>query len=135
MNRQEGLRAVTRRALRINYISPLLCQLPVPSTSGSGSSSVSSLPIVASERLNGPTLSAHASGSAVSLSWTSIPTAYAYVVYRSSNVNGPFSIRSAGIQSLVYSETVAAGTYFYKVTGIEPNAGETLPSNVVQIIV
>lgn len=134
--RWDPLRAITRRALWINYRSPMICVEQVPE-SGSGSTDSSILDTEPTFRLPGPTLSGSVSGgTTVNLNWTDIPTAFAYVVYRSTSADGLFTLQAAGVVDLSYSETPTPGeTYFYKVTGIEPNFGETEASNLVSFTI
>lgn len=76
-------------------------------------------------------------GSGVLLNWSEVLGAFAYVVYRATNVEGPFTRLISGLVDRTYlDETVVSGNvYYYKITGLEPNAGETLPSNVVAVTV
>lgn len=75
-------------------------------------------------------------GVGVSLTWTEVPNAFAYVVYRATNVNGPFTRLIAGLVDRFYVDnTAVSGNFFYKVTGLEPDFGETLPSNTVSVTV
>lgn len=75
-------------------------------------------------------------GAAVSLAWTAVPGAFSYVVYRASSVEGPFTQLIAGLVDRFYVDTAPfSGNNFYKVTGLEENFGETLPSNIVAVTV
>lgn len=132
MNRQDSLRAVTRRALMIHYVSPLICELAVP-FSGSGTSITSTLDFQPVFRKPGTelTISAFSEGK-LRLSWNSIPEAFVYVVYRANVAGGPFVSIASGIQGTFYVDTPEnPGTYFYRVSGIEPDHGETELSNIV----
>lgn len=137
MNRFESLRPVTRRQLRVHYLSPLVCHLHAESSgSGSGSSAVSMLEILPTYRLGGPTLSALAEGADVSLSWTAVEGAFAYVIYRATSPEGPFALVTAGLLDTSFVDTPEnPGTYYYRVTGIEPNYGETEASNTEEVTV
>jgi len=134
--RWDPLRAITRRALWIEYRSPMICVQP-EIQSGSGSIDSSILDTEPTFRLAGPVLSGNVTGgTTVHLSWTEVPTAFAYVVYRSTAANGLFTLQASGVVDLFYSESPTPGhTYFYKVTGIEPNFGETEASNLVSFTI
>lgn len=132
MKPQISLRANTRRELRINYRSPLVCQLEA-SSSGSGSGAAAILDILPVERLAGPAgLEFLIVGADVELTWTTQTYIYSYAVYRATNPDGPYALVAANVLSDSFTDLgLASGTYYYKVTGIEPSAGETLPSPVV----
>ncbi len=130
----DALRAITRRALPIEYISPMICQNPVEfSASGSGAGDLSSLEILPTEQRAGTTLAlTQPSASENRLEWILLDYAYAYVLYRSTASEGPFEILVSGvIENFWVDVPELPGTYYYKVTGIEPNWGETFASNVV----
>lgn len=132
MKPQFSLRAHTRRELRINYRSPLVCQL-TSSSSGSGSGSSATLDILPVVRRDGPaSLTLEALGAdSIQLTWTLRSYIYSYAVYRATNPDGPFALITANVINDQFTDSgVAAGTYYYKVTGVEPTAGETLPSPV-----
>lgn len=135
MNTFSALNPTSRRALRIPYESPFICRLFEPA-SGTGSSAVSVLEILPTERLAGPTLSVvlNEDGS-VSLSWTNnVENADSYIVYRAENEAGPYSVQASGVIGLNFIDfPVFPGTFYYKVTALEPNFGETFASNVVTI--
>ena len=138
MNPLGSLRPITRRAIPIFYQSPGICHLPEPEGSGSGSSTPSELEFDAVTRLAGPTgLEAVVAGADVTLSWTSPSYAYSSVIYRSDvSADGPFTLVAANVFGEEYvDEGLSPGTYWYKVTSIEPNYGETYPSDVVEVIV
>lgn len=132
MKPQLSLRANTRRELRVNYRSPLVCQLEA-SSSGTGSGASATLDILPVERLAGPAeLSFVVVGSNVELTWTARGYIYSYAVYRATNPDGPYVLSTANVLNNEFTDTgLAAGTYYYKVTGVEPSAGETLPSPIV----
>ena len=136
MNTFAALTPISRRALKIPYESPLLC-IPREEASGTGAGDLSVLDILPTVRLDGPTLSVELlDGISVSLSWTdSVPNAYAYIVYRATDVNGPYSVQASGVVDRNFVDNPPSGNYFYKVTAIEPNYGETTASNVVSITV
>ena len=132
INRFDSLRPITRRALRINYKSPFICA-PISSASGSSSSSPSVIQLAPAFRAVGTTLKAcpTADGDVV-LDWFPIQNAFAYAVYRSTSPTGIFTVIASGMQDTFYTDSARIpGTYYYKVTGIEPNFGETEPSNIV----
>lgn len=133
--RFDSLRAITRRHFRIDYHSPMVC-LEVEAASGTGSAESSTLEILPTLQEAGPVLVAEVIGGFVQLSWTAVVNGFAYVVYRATVPEGPFVIQIAGLIAQNYvDETVVPGNYFYKVTGIEPNFGETAASNVVSVTV
>lgn len=134
MNRQDSLRAITRRALMIHYESPLICELAVPfSGSGSGFSIASVLDFEPVFQAPGTELTVSPfSEGRLRLAWNAIPDAFVYVVYRAEAAEGPFVIIASGVQGTFYVDTPEnPGTYFYRVSGIEPNHGETDLSNIV----
>lgn len=135
MNTFSVLNPISRRALKIPYESPLICQLAPPSASGSGSDSLAVLDILPTFQAEGPTLSVVLDGVHVNLSWTAVSGAYAYIVYRATNVDGPYSVVTAGLIARNLVDNPGSGTFFYKVTGVEPNFGETTASNVVSVTV
>src|SRR6185295_2641554 len=138
MNQFDAFRPVTRRALRINYRSPNVCA-PMVEVSGSGGNEVSFIDFLPTHRLSGPVLSIEdAEGGGFNLSWTAVLDAFVYELYRSSvSADGPFTIIAQidGATTTYLDAPEDAGTYFYKVTAIEPNFGETNPSNVVSMAV
>ena len=135
MNEFDALRAITRRALRIDYISPMVCMNEVI-ISASGSSEISTLDIIPTLRAVGPAsieLTSPEAGQ-VLVSWTPVSGAYAYIVYRATDESGPFSVQVSGTLEFSFLDVPPVpGTYFYKVTAIEPNFGETFPSPVNSI--
>ena len=134
MNPIASLVAITRRALSINYRSPSICLLSaISSGSGTGSGSSAFLDIRPVERLAGPTslVLDKRSATSVKLTWTQQPYIYSHVVFRATVLAGPFTQVTANIIGGTFTDSsVPAGTYYYKVTGIEPSFGETLPSPV-----
>ena len=139
MNPLASLIAITRRALPINYHSPSICVLAaISSGSGTGSGSSATLDISPVERRNGPVslTVAMLSGTSARLTWVRRDYIYSYVVFRSTSAIGPFTQLTANVISDNYVDSgVPAGTYYYKVTGIESDAGETLPSPVAGPII
>jgi hypothetical protein len=136
MNNLNSLRPVTRRAIPLFYMSPAICELPIP-FSGSGVSVAANLEIEPAERKAGPdSLEVTAMGSDVLLGWPLVSYIYAYVVYRATNPEGPFTLLTANLLENSYVDIgLAPGTYYYKVTGVEPDFGETFPTPVVSITI
>lgn len=135
MNTFAALQAVTRRALKIPYESPLICQLAVI-TSASAATALSVLDILPTLQLAGPTLEAEVlEDLTVQLDWSDVPGAYAYIVYRATAEEGPYSVQVSGLIANTFLDNPGSGTFFYKVTGIEPNYGETTASNIVSVTV
>lgn len=126
-----SLQAITRRELRINYASPLVCQM-ISSSSGSGSGVSAMLEILPSERRAGPASLEleKLSATEVRLTWTTQDYIYSYVVFRATNPAGPFSAVTSNVIDDHFTDTPVPGTYYYKVTGIEPDFGETFASPV-----
>lgn len=127
----KSLQAITRRELRINYFSPLVCQI-FASSSGSGSGIAATLEILPAERLAGPaslmleTLDA----THVKLTWSTQTYIYSYLVYRATNPDGPFVIVTSNVIDDHFTDEPVPGTFYYKVTGVEPDFGETFASPV-----
>lgn len=130
MNLNESFNAVTRRALRINYRSPNICQ-EMSVASASGDSVLVDFP-EASVRLAGTVLTVETyTVSRLRLAWPEIPGAFAYVVSRSTSPSGPFEQVIAGLRTFFYIDTPPGpAIWYYQVTGVEPNVGQTLPSNI-----
>jgi len=130
MREFDAFNAITRRALSINYIAPAICEL-VSEASGSGSGMGISAVLEAQpvDRKLGPgTLILDG----LFLSWSSLPYAFSYVIYRAESAEGPFSILTSNVIENHFDLTQApSGTFYYKVTAIEPDIGETLPSPVL----
>lgn len=127
----KSLQAITRRELRINYFSPLVCQI-FASSSGSGSGIAATLEILPSERRAGPvslTLE-KLDATRVKLTWSTLDYVYSYLVYRATNPEGPFVIVTSNIIDDNFTDEPVPGTFYYKVTGIEPDFGETYASPV-----
>lgn len=135
----DALRGVTLRALKIDYISPVVCELAVISSgSGSGQSETSVLNPTPVEQLAGPTnlvVTVNESGS-VTLTWDGQPYIFAYAIYAGASVDGPFILQTSNVMASTFTYTpIASGTYFFKVTGIEETFGETTPSETVGPII
>lgn len=137
MRQFDPYRAVTLRANRIDYISPIVCELEViASGSGSGASSSAILPTPV-VRKDGPTnliVVVNAEGNAV-LTWSEQSYIFAYAVYAGSSADGPFILLTSNVLGDTATVGPEPGTYFFKVTGLEPEFGETFPSNTVGPIV
>jgi hypothetical protein len=129
MNNLNSLRPVTRRAVSLFYKSPGICELPVP-LSGSGQSAAANISIEPVTRKAGPdSLEAIIVGSDVSLNWPELSYAFAYAVYRSTSPEGPFTLLTSNLGENSYVDVgLAPGEYWWKVTAIEPDFGETFPS-------
>lgn len=135
MNNFDVVRAITRRHFWDDYRSPLTC-VAVPSSSGSGSGETIDISIEPIYRGAGPNLTATKAGVTVALTWSEVPNAYAYVIYRANVAGGPFTILLSGIVARSYVDIPAiSGTYYYRVTAIEPNFGETEASNTASATV
>ncbi len=133
MNRQDSLRPVTRRALRINYESPGICAFPIaPSSGGSGGDSEAIIDFVSTFRLPGPVLRASSYTSTTTrLEWSAVTDAAFYQIYRSASPTGPFTFLQGPVGPRFYVDTPPSpGFWYYQVTAIEPNAGETERSNI-----
>lgn len=132
MNTIESLRAITRRAIPFRYISPGVCHLPIPPGSGSGSSTPSELDFLPVRQKAGPSeIFLTLEGSNVRISWALLSYAHSYVIYRSTSPAGPFLLAAANVLVDFYVDAgLASGDYYYKVTAIEPNFGETTASPV-----
>jgi hypothetical protein len=138
MNNFDSFRPITRRFFWDNYVSCLTCSL-LPEASGSsfGSGETMDVGVDPIYQSSGPaSLSASASGASASLIWTQVDGAYAYVVYRSTAAEGPFTITAAGVVGESFVDvSPGTGTFYYRVTAIEPAFGETLPSPVATVTV
>lgn len=136
MNNLNSLRPVTRRAITLFYKSPGICELPVP-LSGSAQSAAANIEIEPVTRKEGPdSLEAIVIGTDVSLSWPNVSYIFAYVVYRATNPEGPFALLTSNLLENSFVDTgLSPGTYYYKVTGIEPDFGETLPTPLANVTV
>jgi hypothetical protein len=127
----KSLQAITRRILRINYFSPLICQI-FASSSGSGSGVAATLEILPSERRSGPEMlsTETLNSTQVRLVWTQRDYIYSSIVYRATTPLGPFVTVTSNVIDDHFIDTPGPGTYYYKVTGIEPDFGETFPSPI-----
>jgi fibronectin type 3 domain-containing protein len=136
MNNLQSLRPVTRRAVSLFYKSPGICELPVP-LSGSAQSAAANIAIEPVTRKAGPdSLEAIVVGVDVSLNWPEVSYIFSYVVYRATNSEGPFTLLTSNLGENSFVDTgLSPGTYYYKVTGIEPDFGETLPTPLVEVTV
>jgi hypothetical protein len=136
VNNFDSFRPITRRYFWDNYISCLTC-IAVPEASGSsfGSGETMDVDIDPVYQAAGPSaLDASVLEGSVALIWTAVPGAYAYVVYRSTEAEGPFTITSAGIVGESFIDvSPGTGNLYYRVTAIEPSFGETLPSPVASV--
>lgn len=136
MNNFDSVRAITRRHFWDDYHSPLTCVVFPESSGFSASGQTIDILPTGVFQLPGPVLTAEADGSTVRLAWTEVPNAYAYIIYRSDTEDGPFSVLLSGLLAHEYVDTPEnPGTVYYRVTGIEPNYGETEPSNVASTTV
>lgn len=129
----DSFRGVTLRHFRLDYISPQICENEVIS-SGSGSSSSASAilpaPVV---RKDGPTnliVTVNEQGDAV-LTWSEQSYIYAYAIYVGSAAEGPFVLETSNVLGNTFTLRPDPGTYYFKVTGLESEFGETYPSNIV----
>lgn len=138
MNSFDALNAITRRALRVNYYSPAVCLPDSETGSGSGGGSPSTLDFAAVYRNAGPAAltATLVEGPAAFLEWTAASGAYAYVVYTSTSPEGPWTVIASGVQGTTYQwDLSSVGAHYFKVTGIEPNYGETYASPVASVTV
>jgi len=134
MKEFDAYNAITRRGLRIHYVSPLICMLPAIS-SGSGSSSgvLASIDIEPVTRLPGPT-TLTAEGNL--LTWSTQPYIFSYSVYYAVSADGPFLLLTSNVQNDQFLVTgISPGDYFFRVVGIEPTAGETDPSPTIVVTI
>jgi hypothetical protein len=134
----KSLRAITRRIVPLFYISPAECFLaPAFSGTGSGSAGTATLEIEPTLQKAGPTdLILSLDGADVQMSWPVVSYAFSYVIYRATNPEGPFTLVAANVLVNEYVDIAPPpGNLYYKVTGVEPDFGETLPSPLVGITV
>jgi hypothetical protein len=116
-------------------MSPGICQLPIP-FSGSGASVAANLEIEPVTRKAGPdSLEATVMGSDVLLGWPLVDYIFAYVVYRATNPLGPFTLLTANLLENSFVDMGISGTFYYKVTGVEEDFGETFPTPIVAVTV
>lgn len=136
MNTFAAINPLSRRYFKVPYQSPLVCQLRAEA-SGSAAGAVAVIDIEPTVRLDGPTLTFEVQEDAsVRLEWSNtVPNAYAYIVYRATSAEGPYSVVASGVTNRFFVDNPSPGTFFYKVTAIEPNYGETNASNVVEVTV
>jgi hypothetical protein len=137
MNNLNSLRPVTRRAIPLFYMSPGICELPLP-FSFSGASVAANLEIEPVNRKAGPeSLDATVLDADVLLGWPPVSYVFSYVVYRATNPIGPFTLLTSNLLDNSYVDTTAVGgiSYWYKVTGVEPDFGETFPSPLAEATV
>jgi len=120
---------VTRRALSINYVSPLICEL-IASSSGSGGAISASLEVEQTNRLAGPE-TIFMDGNF--LSWSNRSYIDAFVVYYATAEGGPFTMLTANVVDLHFDvvSVLTPGNYWFKVSGIESDFGETFPSPII----
>lgn len=130
----DALRGITRRELRINYRSPLICQLgPSESGSGSGITIEAFLPIVAPD---GP---ANLEGSVsdcprvVTLTWDAVPDALGYNVLAADSPEGPFIYLQSVDDAIFMEEVFPDATYFYQVSAFG-DFGASNPSTVSVLV-
>jgi len=135
MQQYDALRAITRRALRINYKSPLICQLgPEESGSGSGTDISGFLPVIAPA---GPTnLQASMSDCprTVTLTWDAVTGALGYNILRADDAVGPFVYRQS-VDTLTFSEDVEDGVTFYYQVVAFGEFGQSNPSETLAVVV
>lgn len=133
MNRFLSFQPVTRRVFRVDYRSPDVCQpeTPVSSDSGSASGSVVSVLDFTNTQPAGPELTAFSFEEYIGLTWTAVPGAVSYILYRSTSESGPFTLLLEGISATEYSDIppTTGDPYFYYVVAVEPSFGLTQPSN------
>jgi hypothetical protein len=136
MNNLNALRPITRRAISLFYKSPGICEVRTP-ISGSSFSVDTNILIEPVERKAGPaSLEASVDGDTVTLLWPSVSYVFAYVVYRATNPEGPFTMLTSNLGEISFVDAgLLPGTYYYKVTGIEPDFGETLPTPIINVTV
>lgn len=135
MNNFDACRGITRRHFWDAYQSPLTC-VDYPIFSASASGETTDILVGGIYRAAGPVLEGAELGGSVSLSWSLVPNAYAYIVYRADDAAGPFTALVSGVLDQVWVDVPAApGTFHYRVTAIEPDFGETEVSNVVSLTV
>jgi fibronectin type 3 domain-containing protein len=135
MNNFDACRGITRRHFWEDYRSPLTC-VDYPIFSASASGETTDILVEGIYRAAGPVLEGIEFGGEVSLSWSQVPNAYAYIVYRADSISSPFMALVSGVLDQVWVDVPATpGTFYYRVTAIEPDFGETEVSNVVALTV
>ena len=132
MREFDAFNPVTRRALSINYVCPLVCELLETSGSGSGAGISAVLEQQSADRKPGPGLLIL---DGTNLQWSTQPYIFAYIIYIADSADGPFSILTSNVTESHFDLNLVGimGTHFFKVTGIEPDIGETLPSPVLEV--
>src|SRR5262245_14658942 len=115
MNTFAAINPLSRRYFKVPYQSPLVCQLR-EEASGSAAGAVAVIDIEPTTRLDGPTLTFELQEDAsVRLAWSNtVPNAYAYIVYRATSAEGPYSVVASGVVGLFFVDNPAPGTFFYK---------------------
>lgn len=133
MNGFDALRPITRRDFRVEYVSPPICR----GSRVNPPAVVPDLDESASQKLAGPVISiSKPNSTSIRLDWAHLAYAEVYAVYRATSAGGPFSLLISGLLNNFYVDApLSAGTYYYKVTAIEPDAGETNPSLVLSATV
>jgi len=131
----DALRPITRRELRINYRSPLICQLgPEESGSGSGTDVSGFIPVNAPAGPTNLQSSVSDCPRVVTLTWDAVTGALGYNVLRSDDAVGPFIYR-ASVDVLTFSEDVEdAGTFYYQVVAFG-EFGQSNPSEILAVVV
>lgn len=121
---------ITRRALSIHYVSPLVCEMISQSGSGSGGAISAVLEVEQTNRREGP-VEIFMDGNF--LSWSTRSYIDAFVVYYAESENGPFTMLTANVVDLHFDvfSALTPGNYWFKVTGLEPDYGETFPSPTI----
>jgi hypothetical protein len=134
MNQFESFKPITRRELRINYRSPLICQLsPAESGSGSGNSIPAFIAIVAIDGPTGLSAAVSACPRVVTLTWDVIEDADGYNVYASEAAEGPFFYFTS-VTNPTYSLPAAAGTGYFQVSAFG-SFGLSNPSATLAVVV
>ena len=133
MRQYDTLRGVTRRELNIRYRSPLICQIAVP-FSVSGSAMIACVPVFRHLAPSGFTASADECESVV-LSWNESEGAFGYTVARSESENGPWTPILDLAPDLSFTDSVPAGTYFYRVNAVFTDTGASEPSVIGPVAV
>lgn len=132
----DAFRGVTHRCLLIDYIAGAVCELAQSGGSGSSGADSALLDIIPTTRMAGPTnLQVSVDGAVVSLTWTGRDYIFAYAVYAGPTADGPFVVHTANVLAASFSYSPGPGTYYFFVTGVEENFGETFPSEKVGPVV
>jgi hypothetical protein len=135
MQQYDSLRAITRRALRINYRSPLICQLgPEESGSSSGTDVSGFIPVNAPAGPTNLQSSVSECPRVVTLTWDAVTGALGYNILRAEDPVGPFIYRQS-VDGLTFSEDVEDGvTFYYRVVAFG-DFGQSNPSETLAVIV